>query len=235
MKKRLLLLCLLVTVGMCVTYAQTLNLSNYSTTVSGTTAMPLTSYVTISNPSSADFPMIVERTIINLVPGHMEFFCTSVLCYPPNTDITPDPDTILAGGSDLFYGDVIPNGIDGTTSLHYRFFNQDDHTDSVGVTLNFAFTTVGLNEVKNSIQLSTPNPNPADGFTVFTYNVPASVPNDRLVVYNMLGAMVKAVDVPGSNGVLVLNTSEMRAGVYFVSYQNNGKLSGTTKLVVSHR
>jgi hypothetical protein len=235
MKKRLLLICVILSAVVSGAVAQTLNLSNYSTTVSGTTAGPLTSYVTISNPSSSDFPMMVERTVDNLVAGHIEFFCTSVLCYPPNTDLTTNPDTIIAGNSDVFYGDVIPNGVAGTTTLHYRFFSQDNPADSVGITLNFAFTAVGVNEVKNSIQLSVPNPNPADAFTVFTYSVPASVATDKLVVYNMLGAMVKTIEVPGSNGVLVLNTSEMRPGVYFVSYQNNGKLSGTTKLVVSHR
>jgi hypothetical protein len=180
--------------------------------------------------------MMVERSIVNLVPGHLEFFCTSVFCYPPGTDVTSSADTIEAGTSSLFYGDVIPNNIPGTSSIYYKFYNLDDPTDSASITLNYAFTTVGLSDLKSSPALSAPSPNPADGFTVFTYNVQENLANDRLVVYNMLGSLVKSIDVPGTNGVLVISTADLRSGVYFVSYQqNNGKLNSTTKLVVSHR
>jgi hypothetical protein len=236
MKKQLLVLGALITIGFSGANAQSLNLSNYNLTVNGNTNAALSSYVTLNNSTSADFPMMVERSLVNLVPGHLEFFCTSVFCYPPGTDATNTADTIEAGTSSQFYGDVIPNSIPGTSTINYKFFSLDDPTDSASITLNFAFTTVGLNDVKSSPVLSAPSPNPADGFTVFTYNVQENLVNDKLVVYNMLGSLVKSIDVPGSNGVLVITTADLRSGVYFVSYQqNNGKLNSTTKLVVSHR
>lgn len=236
MKRKLLLACALIIAGITGISAQSISLSNYNTTVSGNYNNAITSYVTITNNSSSDYLMMVERTIQNLVPGHMEYFCTSAFCYPPGTDFSLTPDTIQAGTNSIFYGDVYGNGNIGTSTIHYKFFNQADNSDSVGVTLNFSFSTVGLNDIKNTTSLSVPSPNPADQFTVFTYNLADKAANDQVVIYNMLGSLVKSVDVPGNNGVLVVNTADMRSGVYFVSYkQSNGKLSNTTKLVVSHR
>jgi hypothetical protein len=77
--------------------------------------------------------------------------------------------------------------------------------------------------------------NPADAFTAFNYNLPQADQNDRLVVYNMLGATLRTVDVPGKSGVLVLPTADLVAGVYLVSYVRNGKNMDSCRLVVSHR
>jgi len=233
MKKQLLFLSALLLAGVTGAFAQSLSLSNFNTTVTGPNTTALSSYVTINNSTANDLLMIVERSFVNEVPGHLDFFCTNVLCYPPGTTITTTPDTILAGSTSSFYGTVLPNGISGTTSIYYRFSKQNNPADSVSVVLNFSFGTAGLADVKAPV-ISQPSPNPADNFTVFTYNTNNSTSSDRVVIYNMLGSLVKAIDVPGTNGVLVVNTSDMRSGVYLVSYQQNGKLSGTTKLVVSH-
>ena len=187
------------------------------------------------------YPLLVERTIIALGTNHLEYFCTPGyngnpgICYPPGTDVSASIDSVPAGSTGVFYADVIPGGNTGTTSLYYRFYSADDFSDSVSVQLNFDFTTVGINEVKNTQILSQPSPNPADEFTVFTYKVQENASNDNLVIYNMLGSKVKTIEVPGTNGVVVVSTADLRAGVYFVSYQQgNGKLVNTCKLVVSH-
>jgi hypothetical protein len=101
--------------------------------------------------------------------------------------------------------------------------------------LDFAFCVQGLNDVVESYGLSKPLKNPADQFTVFTYNLPASTNNDKLYIYNMLGSLVKTVDVTGKNGSLVVTTAELKSGLYIATYISDNKVKNSYKLVVSHR
>jgi len=55
------------------------------------------------------------------------------------------------------------------------------------------------------------------------------------VVFNMLGSKVKSMDIPGKSGSLILTTSDLKSGMYMVSYISNGKVKDTSRLVVSHR
>jgi len=59
--------------------------------------------------------------------------------------------------------------------------------------------------------------------------------SDRLVVFNMLGSMVKSVEIPGKAGSLILSTSDLKSGMYLVTYMSNGKVKDSSRLVVSHR
>lgn len=197
------------------------------------------SYVTITNTAGTDKIITIQRIINTMAPGHDEFFCfgfgSTAACYPPGTAFSGGQDTIPAGASNSsFKATLMPLGNYGYTSLHYRFFDTGNPSDSVGVDLAWNFTT-SIGENTASYGLSRPLQNPADAFTVFTYNLQNNDMNDQLVVFNMLGSKVKAMDIPGSHGTLVLTTSDLKAGVYLVSYMSNGRVKDTTRLVVSHR
>lgn len=197
------------------------------------------SHVTIENTSNNLKKVTIERTIHTIQANHLEFFCfgTGVtgLCYPPGTQMSNGLDTILAGTADhSFKATVRPMGSYGYTAIHYRIFDTDNPSDSVGVDLAWDFTTA-IGENTQQFGFSKPQQNPADAYTVFNYNLQAADQGDRLVVFNMLGSKVKTIDVPGKSGALVLSTSELKAGVYMVSYVSNGKTKETSRLVVSHR
>jgi hypothetical protein len=236
MKKSILLafIAISTTFNVC---AQNIALSNYVQTVSdpGNTTM-LESFVQLDNTGSFPIDVICER-IINYIPANMdELFCFGAFCNPPSTSITTYSTTLQGGGrNNTFKADVIPNGNCGNASLHYRFFDQNDPADSIGITLNFEFCSVGLSENSNNFGLSRPLRNPADQFTVFSYNLNSNEPNDKLFVFNMLGSLVKTMDVAGKNGSIVLSTAELKPGVYFVSYVNQNKIKNSYKLVVDHK
>jgi hypothetical protein len=217
--------------------AQNLALSNYVQIVSdpGNTTM-LESYVQLDNTGSSPIDVICERTI-NYIPANMdELFCFGAFCNPPSTPITTYTTTVQGGARDnTFKADVVPNGNCGNASLHYRFYDQNNPADSIGITLEFQFCAVGLNENANDFGLSRPLRNPADQFTVFAYNLNTNEENDKLFVYNMLGSLVKTMDIAGKNGSIVLSTAELKSGVYFVSYVSQNKIKNSYKLVVSHR
>lgn len=236
MKKLILLTSLAIVVSLNVN-AQNLSLSNYVITVSdpGNTTT-LESSVQLDNTATFPIDVVVERTI-NALPANMdELFCFGQFCNPPLTSITTYTTTVQGGGREnTFKAEVIPNGNCGNASLHYRFFDQNDPADSVGITLEFQFCAVGISEYKNDFGLSRPLRNPADQFTVFSYNLSSNESDDKLFVYNMLGSLVKTMDVAGKNGSIVLSTSELKSGVYFVSYVSQNRIKNSYKLVVSHR
>ena len=113
--------------------------------------------------------------------------------------------------------------------------SSDLPADSTGFTLNFAFCTQGLNDVAESYGLSKPMKNPADQFTIFNYNLPSNSSNDKLYIYNMLGSLVRTIDVTGKSGNLVVNTADLKSGLYIASYVSENKVKNSYKLVVSHR
>lgn len=220
--------------------SQTFSLSGYSPIYNVTDPWQDTeSHVSISNTSSTLKRVTIARTINTIAAGHLEFFCfgsgATGLCYPPGTPNSNGNDTILAGVTDnSFKATLRPLGNYGYTSIHFRIFDTSNPADSIGVDLAWDFTT-SLQENQQKFGLSKPQQNPADAYTVFNYNLISENNADRLVVYNMLGAVVKTMDIPGKSGVLVLTTSDLKAGMYLVSYVSGGKSKDSCRLVVAHR
>jgi len=220
-----------------VSFGQNLVLSGYNLVVSdpgNTNVLESTARLDNNNATSVD--IIVERDINNLPAGMYELFCFGQYCNPPGTAVTSYTTPIAAGGREsTFDAKVYPNGNCGTASIHYRFYDQNNPADSTGFTLDFAFCAQGLNDAVESYGLSKPLKNPADQFTVFNYNLPVATNNDKLYIYNMLGSLVKTVDVTGKNGSLIVTTAELKSGLYIASYVSENKVRNSYKLVVSHR
>lgn len=220
--------------------AQTFNLGNYTPTIVLTDPwLDSESHMEISNTSNTLKQVKIERMINVQASGHMEFFCfgsgVTGLCYPPGTPASNGLDTILANSADnSFKATVRPLGSYGYTSIHYRISDTNNPADSIGVDLAWDVTT-SIGENAQVFGISKPLQNPADAFTVFSYNLQNADQNDRLVVFNMLGSKVKSMDIPGKTGNLILTTSDLKAGMYMVSYISNGKAKDSCRLVVSHR
>lgn len=241
MKKfTLIVLTCIVSLNMNPVSAQSFTLGNFTpVTVISDPWQDTESHVHITNTTSVSKQVKVDRFINVLASGHVEFFCfgsgTTGLCYPPNTAFSNGNDTIFASSTDQsFKGTIRPLGNYGYTSIHYRFSDTNNPSDSVGVDLAWDFTT-SINENQQVYGISKPLQNPADAFTVFSFNLQSNDQNDKLVVFNMLGSKVKSIDIPGVSGALVLTTSDLKAGMYMVSYISNGKVKDSCRLVVSHR
>lgn len=240
MKKiTLFVLSLVALVGINESNGQSFSLSNFNpVTVSNDPWAFVESHVHISNTTNTLKRVKIERFINTISSGQLEFFCygaTTGLCYPPGTAASNGLDTILANSTDVsFKATLRPNGNFGPASIHYRILDTDNPSDSVGVDLAWDITT-SINENDQVFGLSKPLQNPADAFTVYNYNLRSADQSDRLVVFNMLGSKVKTMDIPGKSGTLILTTSDLKAGVYMVSYITNGKVTDTSRLVVSHR
>ncbi len=235
--KKALLAILILTGSTILSFGQNLVLSNYNLLISDPSNLnTLSSTCRLDNNGATPVNIVVERDINNLPSGMYELFCFGAFCNPPGTAVTSYTTPISAGGREsTFEAKVTPNGNCGTASIHYRFYDQNNPADSTGFTLDFAFCTQGLSDATESFGLSKPLRNPADQYTVFTYNLASNSSSDKLYIYNMLGSLVRTYDVTGKNGSLVVNTADLKSGLYIATYVSENKVRNSHKLVVSHR
>lgn len=203
---------------------------------SGPSNSSLSAQLTVVNQSANTLDVICQNdtSVRTWVPGHQTFFCWYV-CYDTSTVISPDSIQLAPGQStSAFYDHVIANGISGHDDMTYRFYDQSGNsTDTLSVTINYDFTSVGVFEVSssnNSFKFA--GPNPANSSTVINYYVTGKQ-DAKLIVSNMLGSKVKEIPLNLGQNSLTLSVKDMKAGIYIYSLYVDGKIMSSKKLVVA--
>ncbi len=228
--KKLYILFLL-TISSLGSYAQSFSASNVY--VSGNALFMLEGHATITNNSGSTKDVLVQRTVNNLYPGHIGYFCWFE-CYGQTVSLSPDVMTIPAGGStSIFKAYVETSSISGISINNYCFFDAANTGDSVCVEYIFDATT-GIEDIpagKNFI--SKPYPNPASSTTSFYVNYNRDSKNPRIKLFNMLGAEVKDFAVTENKNSIKINVSDLKPGIYFYSLYLNGKNTSTGKMMVA--
>lgn len=234
MKKQILLLTTLLASGIAAYSQITLNnvVTQYFTPDN---TAPMDAHLDVINNSNNSVDINVIRTKVTLNPNHEELFCWGLYCYLPNTDTSQFPTTLAPGATEItFKPEVTPHGFDGTDILHYRFYDVNNPSDSVAVTIEFYFnTTAGLVENANESYLKFNNM--VNNFTVFNYKLPAGSANSRIDIHNMLGSRINSIALSEKQGMKMVTTSDLSNGVYLVSLVVNNKTSHSYRMVVDHQ
>ncbi len=197
----------------------------------------LEAHLEIENTNNSDLMVLVECDNSQVVFGHQTYYCWA-LCYDTTVcDLDPttlDPLIVAGRSIDLnsFHSYIYPNGIAGSSTITYTFFDMNNPTDMASADITFDVLTSGVNELSKG-SLSSASPNPANAFTNINYKVPA-LKDGRLVIYNMLGTVVKEYNLTNAQSTMVLSTSDLSSGVYVYTLMNNGKPVSTKKLVIAH-
>lgn len=191
--------------------------------------------VKVRNNTSSELFMYARRIQNSVVPGTTNTFCYGV-CYPPFIDTSFVVVNIPGGAIDSnFVADYTPAGNAGATSLSYEFF--DNYTlgepTAAGFTIIFNLSGVGMPENKG-LSFSEPSPNPAASFTVFNFDLPASVRSAYLSIRSISGSEVEQIMLDRESGKAILHTSDIPAGLYLYSLVTDGKVNFTKKLLVRH-
>lgn len=223
--------------------------SSFSVTASGTpvtdegvtfTGLPeddlILAHLEVTNNAEAAIDVKVRKVINYEVPESMNTFCWGGLCFSPTTIVSPNFLTVEAGATTTFEdfsGDYQPLGTSGISSITYEFFNAADSSDFAGAIVFYA-TTVGINEnILDNVELSNAYPNPANTFTTFDFDL-NGIDNGRLMIYNLLGSIVKEINITDNFGSVKVNTSDLEEGIYFYSMVIENESLKTHKLVIKH-
>ncbi|MCF6171692.1 MAG: T9SS type A sorting domain-containing protein [Bacteroidales bacterium] len=195
----------------------------------------IVSHVVVHNNTSNGINMLVRRKRISMVEGSSSAFCWG-LCFPPDTEESPEPRLILPGGQSTdeeFSGHYYPNGKIGTSVVEYMFFNKDNEGQNVKIVVKYWGSPAGIAEdamVGGSI--SDIYPNPATNMVNIDYELTPEVDFAKIRIVNLLGAVVKEAVVERNNTKLTMDISDLNGGIYFYSVLVNGDVYKTKKLVI---
>jgi len=189
--------------------------------------------VPVTNTTSTDIDVIVERIQNNLSQHHSSLFCFGIQCY--DTSALSSAVINFAGHStEVLLADLNKNGALGTSCVTYRIKDVNNVADYSDVEVCFNITTTGISTVQ-SAAISSPQPNPADRFAAVSYNLTGDYKDYKVYIYNILGNPVKELRFSEKSGILLLPTSELTSGVYFYSLASGNKIVSTNKLIVAHK
>lgn len=201
--------------------------------VTGNPAILLQGHATVTNNSALPKDVAVCRTVNNLFPGHVGYFCWFE-CYPPGTSVSPDFLTIPPNSSvNLFQADVETNAIPGISLNTYCFYDVNNPADSACVDLVFDASQTASDPQQNTHALTNPFPNPA----TITATVPVNAPMSRtatLTVYGPDGS--KSMEIrfdPKEKPSLSIDVSRLPTGIYTYRLEADGEKPSTGKIQVS--
>jgi hypothetical protein len=113
------------------------------------------------------------------------------------------------------------------------FSDRSNANDTESVNSTTFLSGSGISDainVKNSISAS---PNPANEEVTFTYTlIPGS--SGKIIILQITGTVISENPVQGTHGNFVLDTREIKAGLYFYYLMADGKVCSAKKFVVRH-
>jgi len=190
----------------------------------------------VTNTSPNSITCKVRKAIQTSQAGQTFYFCTDQNCYTPSTVLSGNV-TETPGGNFQLITDFTPASQIGISSVRYSVFNTANASDSVYFTIEYHVSPTGIaahSMVKANI--GSPMPNPAGAVFNMNYNLGTSYGQGtaKLVVYNMLGDVVKTEVLADAEGTFRMDVSTLDNGVYFTSLEVDGKQLSAKRLVVSH-
>lgn len=196
--------------------------------------------VDVQNVSGETLNLRVTSTVVSIVSGADYRFCWGPTCYNWTTgDFTsPDNDALIVEMapdeiSNTFYTDYRPDGNEGTSTINYCWFDNDDPSIESCFTLDWQTEPLGIEEFGVKAEISEISPNPVTGTASIAYNVMGSFDKAQVQIYSLVGELVQDVNINSPLGLLMVSADDYNAGIYFVNVIVDGRIHSTKKMVVS--
>ena len=213
--------------------------SNTTIDINMDTSANSTEEILVTNTSFIPDTIKVTRTLYNLSNDDKTQFCWGGLCYLFTTT-TSSLSLIINPGDTVNFAEngfhaIFNSGVTcNTRTVHYKFYNINNFSDSTGLSLRYNCST-GIDESLNSLSvISNAYPNPANSIVTFKYDLNGFSKKGKILFYDMIGILVKEVTLNDKQGVSKISVGDMEAGVYFYSYLVNNEIISTKKIVISH-
>jgi Secretion system C-terminal sorting domain len=246
--KRLILSAFLLSMVAFYGYSQSLTLSNSQGTIepnaiiiqAGTPdSVELITYLNVKNVSNNSLSVLCKKTQLKVLDSTEITMCWAGGCYSASTFISPNAQQMAAGQINTeFVGHYTQTAFHPFTSgesvVRWVFFDRANVNDSASVTIKYTSFPLGIDEANGQQGvLSNAYPNPASGYTGFTYSTAAGSLG-KIVIRNILGATMQTQLLSATSGKVTVNTMNLSDGIYFCSLMVDGKTSQTKKLIVKH-
>lgn len=193
-------------------------------------------YANVNNISENIINVICVRTNVDIIEGTGNSFCFAAQCYPPFLDTSAVYLPIPAGGSspdEDFKGEFTAYENLGISIVKYKFYDFANPDDFVEVVVNYLSSPTAIEEdIAQSVNFSNAYPNPALNTVNIDYSFDIRVDAASVKIVNLLGSVVKEVEMDQNGNRLRIDVSDLTAGVYFYSVVVNNEIFQTKKLVI---
>lgn len=173
----------------------------------------------------------ISKKYIQKVDESSDFFCIpSGACVLPTTMVLVNPfqlePNVTTNMLTLYYQ---PGPNEGTTTIEYTIFNDDNPEDAVTYTVNFVVPSSNSIPETQMHKISV-YPNPAKNMF---YLETTGMGNSIVEVYNVLGTVVAKIQLKNKENKIVIDCSNWNNGVYFARLISDNKTSKIVKILVS--
>ena len=190
----------------------------------------------VKNNSSSEMEIGCFRRQLNFASdSSWSQFCW-VVCYAPFVDTASLTHTLAAGETiSDFSGHYHSMQAIGSSRVTYVFYDVANMGDSTTVTIEYKASPAGIGEdLLSQVRISNAYPNPAKNVAYFDYTLPDGVQEATMVISNLLGAVVKTIDVANGDSRVMVNTSDLKNGLYICSMEVQNNVVMTRKMIVNH-
>lgn len=236
-----------------------LELSNVVWQAEGSSSNPADDEIEVSwevvNMGDSPISLRARRTILTSVQpynatngphdptqaGARDRFCWGEICFDYGTAMSPNNQSLLVTiapgeSDDRFKGLYEHRGVAGVSHFRYCFFEASNPSVEICHEALFcvdaAECAVSVREVREP-QLSVIAPNPVQSRSAFNYDFGRHTGERSVVVYNMVGAIVRQIPLNGQQGTVFLNADDFESGIYFYALLSNGSPVATRKFIVA--
>src|SRR5574344_469122 len=141
-----------------------------------------------------------------------------------------DPNTTYTG---LFADFIIEENVQNGTAGLFKFvtYNVADTTDATKVYVKLVYSKTDITAVATAKELNV-YPNPSSNQITIQYILPEGNTTGKIVLYNLLGCVVREITVSEAQGTVQFNVSSLPAGIYLYGMVVSDKQSSLKKVAI---
>lgn len=193
----------------------------------------------VKNHTSSAVTFMVKKYVY-ANPGSLNdiTFCIGTFCY--GASVTQSGNITIAANGTLpsgqgSYGlstDFDAGSASGTTSqVRYSLINVNNAADSISVLINYNIGVSGIKPAAANYSISNIAPNPAKESVTLNYDI-KNAQNASVKIYNMIGNLVKTVQLDNVANSAKIDVSTLEEGMYFYSVMVGNKAVKTSRLII---
>jgi hypothetical protein len=171
----------------------------------------------IKNETNSPIQVIVTRTDLDVITGHIVYYCWGPSCYSPSVFTSTDTVTIPAQGIETsFKGYLSPSQTDGASFVRYCFNDITNNSTPTCFTASYYMGVVSVNGKlvrKNGIY-----PNPATESLVIKRSGPGTA---QYEIFDATGRVVVSGQATAEQAI---NIQSIKSGLYRVVIKENNQV-----------
>ena len=204
--------------------------TNTTVQVYADTSYSYTGNFNIQNTTATALTVKARKEEIVMTAGAQSSICYAGACYSSAVYSTPCKSH-PASGIDVLTADYTYPKTYGSSTIRYTVTNCANVADSATFVIVYNASPAGITNYERSYSISEPFPNPASSILNFNYKLGNNA-KAHIVIHNLLGSLVKTVEISEAAGTLKLDIGDLDAGMYFYTLEVNNKAVAAKKFIV---